>query len=373
MHADVEQLILRIHSATLSPDDWTPVGEELNRVLSADCALMLRPGSRDVVPWTRSFGFDPAAIEAYAREWGTQDVWFQGAIRTKRVRTGLVSLDLQLVRRREYLASPYFNDFLRHFNIDRMVNLCLAGTAPNGHGPAAISFYRGLGREVFSEEDLRLLSVLAPHLVLATQTHWTLQSLGLIEGAYRQALDGVNAGVFIVDSTGRVLRANCMGEQLVGAGKWLRVTDGRLCPQKDLEEARALTAALARATAGLTFRLTATEPAGQSQAIVQGVPLSVLRDLPSLGHAAALVWVIPLEPTVSPVADLARLFDLSPAEERLLSRLVLIDDLRDVAAELRISIHTARSQLKSVFRKTGRRSQAQLLVLAARMASIRSS
>lgn len=220
MHVDVEQLILRIHSAALSPDDWTPVGEELTRVLSADCALMLRPGSRNTVPWTRSFGFDPAAIDAYAREWGAQDVWFQGALRNRRVRTGLVSLDLQLVERREYLASPYFNDFLSHFNIDRMANLCLngTGTGPRGHGPAAISFYRGMGREGFSEEDLRLLSVLAPHLVLATQTHWTLQSLGLIEGAYRQALDAVNAAVFIVDPTGRVLRANCMGNNSFAQG-----------------------------------------------------------------------------------------------------------------------------------------------------------
>lgn len=49
-------------------------------------------------------------------------------------------------------------------------------------------------------------------------------------------------------------------------------------------------------------------------------------------------------------------------------RLVAGDDLLEAAAALRISIHTARAQLKSVFRNTGRRSQGQLLMLAARLA-----
>jgi hypothetical protein len=36
-------------------------------------------------------------------------------------------------------------------------------------------------------------------------------------------------------------------------------------------------------------------------------------------------------------------------------------------------IHTARTQLKSMFRKTGRRSQGQLLMLAARIATLSST
>jgi DNA-binding CsgD family transcriptional regulator len=67
---------------------------------------------------------------------------------------------------------------------------------------------------------------------------------------------------------------------------------------------------------------------------------------------------------------MARLFELSPAERRIVDHLVGGGDLREAAAALHISIHTARGQLKSTFRKTGRRSQGELMLLAARIASL---
>jgi len=45
--------------------------------------------------------------------------------------------------------------------------------------------------------------------------------------------------------------------------------------------------------------------------------------------------------------------------------------LREAAAHLNVSIHTTRNQLKSILSKTGRHSQAQLMSLVTRMASLR--
>jgi DNA-binding CsgD family transcriptional regulator len=67
---------------------------------------------------------------------------------------------------------------------------------------------------------------------------------------------------------------------------------------------------------------------------------------------------------------MAQLFDLSPAETRLLTRLAAEDELGVAAAALGISIHTARNQLKAILRKTGRHSQAHLLAFLNRLAAI---
>ena len=53
---------------------------------------------------------------------------------------------------------------------------------------------------------------------------------------------------------------------------------------------------------------------------------------------------------------------LTPAERRLVSRLVLGKSLRTVSSELNITYETARSTLKSVFQKTGTHRQAELIV-----------
>ena len=71
--------------------------------------------------------------------------------------------------------------------------------------------------------------------------------------------------------------------------------------------------------------------------------------------------------------DMALLFGLTPAERRILDKLIDGADLRQATTSLGVSIHTARAQLKSILRKTGRRSQSQLLMLAARVATLFSS
>ena len=60
---------------------------------------------------------------------------------------------------------------------------------------------------------------------------------------------------------------------------------------------------------------------------------------------------------------LQRHFGLSPAEARLVLRLVAGDTLRSAAAKLAIRYETARTHLKSIFSKTGTNRQAELVVV----------
>ena len=59
-------------------------------------------------------------------------------------------------------------------------------------------------------------------------------------------------------------------------------------------------------------------------------------------------------------------FDLTPAEARIVLRLVAGDSLQSAAKALDITYGTARTHLKTVFHKTGTCRQAELVIVVIR-------
>jgi len=88
-----------------------------------------------------------------------------------------------------------------------------------------------------------------------------------------------------------------------------------------------------------------------------------------LHQARALVFLMDLEESafVDP-AGIVSVFGLTPAEARLVSRLVAGDDLARAASMLDVSTNTARTQLKAAFAKTETHRQSDLVALLAKLA-----
>ena len=63
------------------------------------------------------------------------------------------------------------------------------------------------------------------------------------------------------------------------------------------------------------------------------------------------------------IAFLKDRFDLTPAEARLVARLMTGESLRSCAKALGIKYETVRTHLKSIFQKTGTRRQAELVIV----------
>ena len=91
------------------------------------------------------------------------------------------------------------------------------------------------------------------------------------------------------------------------------------------------------------------------------------RDL-MLGATAALVLATPKEGLAPELGLIRSLLDLTPAEAKLAQALAGTGELAAAAMRLKISPTTARTQLKSVFAKTGLKRQSQLLLLLRDMA-----
>lgn len=141
------------------------------------------------------------------------------------------------------------------------------------------------------------------------------------------------------------------------------------CRGDTLSQPQTVARALAELRGGRPSTLLMTDVATGEEAILTLAPTwaPVRADE---GAAAGLLWFIPVTTQLALTPQFATVFGLTRAEQRLLRLLMAEEELRDAAQQLHISIHTARNQLKSIFQKTGRRNQGQLLVLANRLASI---
>jgi DNA-binding CsgD family transcriptional regulator len=374
--SDLEEAILKIHAAPLEPRGWHSVIQSLMDLCGAEKALMLTVGLTSTArPWERSINFDSRALQEYACHWSTEDLLYLGAVKRGKVRPTVVSTDEQLIDRREYLSSPYFNDFLKVNDIERQLNVCLTNSMPEfGAGPSAITLYRGVGKKSFDDREASILRQLAPHLSLAARTMWHIESLAMVEPLYRRALDEIRVPLFAIDVAGKVSLMNSAAEGLVRADRWVSVVGSVLGSSRGLIGPESLRQALTKLRSGMGCSLLLTDELSREQAVMTTIPLpSSVGMQVSRKTVVGLVWIVPCSAEANSVKSLGRLFQLTPAETRLLQRMVDGMTLSDAAGSLQVSLNTARTQLKAIFRKTGRRTQGQLLALAGRMDLIRAN
>jgi DNA-binding CsgD family transcriptional regulator len=181
------------------------------------------------------------------------------------------------------------------------------------------------------------------------------------------ALDGLGAGLFVVDATGRIVHANASGRAMLQERLVLRDAMGRLAAC-ETRAASALREALARA-AGPEARPAALPlSAGEGRHYVAHLlPLAAGARRAGAGHpalAAVLVHRAAIE-TRSPLEVIASLYNLTPSELRVLLAIVEVGGVASTARALGVAEATVKTHLHRLFGKTGASRQADLVKLVA--------
>ncbi len=232
-----------------------------------------------------------------------------------------------------------------------------------------ITFAFGLwGGSAFTEDHRTLCRTLAPHLKRALRIFVQYAQAWRERSVYQTVIDRIGVGVVLVDAKSLVMATNEVAQQILAARDGLSIANGRLTAS-DQATARALESYI---RAGAEAQ---TEPPHE-----HGQPLAVARD----DNPAPLTVIIHPGPSVQPVnAPLRRsaivvmrdperragvsshvvgeLFGLTPAEATLATLLAQGADLDEASTELGIRRNTARSQLQSIFMKTGAKRQSELV------------
>ncbi|HEY7851827.1 MAG TPA: hypothetical protein VIB82_02560 [Caulobacteraceae bacterium] len=352
-------LIGDIYDCAIDPTLWDDTIARLVSLLSPadwDVALLVWEA---VSPPTGRFvgaaGVTPIAREIYAATFAGRTPW---ARRLVSLPAGRVIDTDEIMPRSEHLDSDFYRSFLSAWGMELAV--------------AVILDRRGAERLALllagpPERDLsglkRGLRLLAPHLQRAVRISRSLGEANLRADAAAAALDNAPVAVVTLRSDLSVIGANDKAMALVGAGV-IVLRDDRLAfldraAQSRLQDlarapAPASAAFVARAADGAELTVLGARIQTQIAPTLSG-PLEGAGILLSIGVGAKAPLIA--------IDRLAAWYGLTAAEGRLAAGLAAGDTLQDQAAKRSVSLNAVRFLLKGVFRKTGARSQAQLVTL----------
>jgi DNA-binding CsgD family transcriptional regulator/PAS domain-containing protein len=237
-------------------------------------------------------------------------------------------------------------------------------------GAPAIAWlvFRGEGETDFTPVEKRLLEALVPHLARIFEMTRNFLSVTRERIALAEVMDRVPAGMLLLDENGRVVFRNHSADRILARNDGLGLVDGML----HAENADA-DATLHRFIAEVVASPPGSAAGGatvvpRSDAPVP-YPVSVSRLLPgeTVRFAVAAAIVNDPDSGSEPAAELMRsLHGLTGAEAELVELLARGYSMEEAAGRRGVSIHTARSQLKQVFQKTGTSRQGELIQLVLR-------
>ncbi len=346
-----------------NPTGWHPFLDSLTKDSYFNrAALSLHDTALPCGEIGAQVNIDDATVEAYARHYAAVNPWLA---RPAERPLGVVLTTEHVVPHADLLKTEYYHDFCRPQGIDLAVGLTVV---EDGTRSMVVS---AMGRRNDLERDRHImgrLSRLAPHLVRVAQLNRQLVTLETRTISAEAALDRLGTAVFVVNVTGHVVHFNSAAQQIIAARDGLSIINKKLSAASldETETVLRLVAEAIRAsfsietTPGGVIRI--NRPSGRMPYEVLVAPLSYR----ALGHAftGPLAVVFARDPEAQVVAPMDRLrclYALTGAEARLAQALLAGDTLDVVGERFGVGKETLRSQLKSVFLKTGTSSQIELI------------
>lgn len=184
--------------------------------------------------------------------------------------------------------------------------------------------------------------------------------------------DGLSAGMAFVDAGGRIVHANVSGHAMLAAGDFLRASSGRVAavdPQSDRALREVLVAAGTgdAAVGGKGIAIPLISRTGERY-VAHVLPLTCgARRRAGASYAAVAVLIVhkaSVKPP-SPPEMIAKSFNLTPGELRVLLGIVEVGGVAGTAEALGIAVGTVKTHLLHLFAKTGTKRQAELVKLVA--------
>ncbi len=370
-HERLSELIGAIYDCAIEPDRWDQTLDDIRDFLvCANSTLYVYDTTTGTQRLSKVTGVEPH-WQKLMIEYGDHVSEIYNHVGDAMTRP----IDKIFVLRRELpeeilRSNFYFMNWAVPQGIDDLMQLTLMRESRR-ISALAMGRYAKDGR--ITDDDVRLLQLLAPHLRRAVRISDLIDMRTLEAGALGGVLDTIAAAIFLVGESGAILHANRSAQQMLDDGHPLRENAGRIHASKPVITSR-LMAAIAGAVSeeasaedvGLGIALT-TDPDSVHVAHILPVTRGQIRSrfLPS---AAAAIFVASSGTSVhADLRPIAEAFGLTPAETRLLNRIVRGETLDEAATALHVAKTTSRTHLSRILAKTGTRRQTSLLSLIYRL------
>jgi DNA-binding CsgD family transcriptional regulator len=371
--AHLSDLVHRIYDASVNPERWIGVLATIAASFGSSKGLLFTPF---LAPQHGGLifpvGIDEAALQLWASSYIDQDIWAQRSHALGLWRTGEVMRDHEVLPREEFLASPFYREFLSTIGIGRAcIGVVFEGTP--GLPATAISIFRDAHEAAFNRADAQWMKLLVSHVSRGLGLMRRLDTAKLQITSLLASFDRLNFGVVLLNERMQVLHLNQAGHAVISrsdgifisanrqlesypSARRLQTLSGWLTTLRDapvLEQGHFLEGC----------RVVRTE--GKRHYSIQCAAVSAASGW-TAGNEAVRYVVFVIDPSALQLPSVARLveiFGLTRAQARVAREFSIGGSYKEVARRLGVSVETVRSHIKDIYPKTRVNRQADLVRL----------
>ncbi|MCX7170190.1 MAG: helix-turn-helix transcriptional regulator [Proteobacteria bacterium] len=357
----IAPLLPAIYESATNPALWPEAFAPIVRLLGGNKGLLF---SHQATPeqkgiWA-TYRISEEDFRPYVERYHALDVWMQRGHELGLFVPGNVMTGDDLLPREEFLASIFYRE---HLALHDIHDLC-CGILHDGSEPdipiVHIAIYCSHAKPLFGAAEKVLVAALIPHLREATRIGFRTASLEHRVGIMQSAVETLSPALVLLDSRGSVVFTSGRARELLATSDRLSLVAGKLVVER-MQQAR-LDAWLAISPTDETM-LGILGPSGKPNIWLIRVPMPTEETIPPDSRRPAIALMIHDSTAVNKIdiRGFAKFHGLTPAEARLLNLLPEHTSLPPISQALGVSIHTIRSQLRTIREKTGARRQAELV------------
>src|SRR5215467_6276796 len=371
----ISSLIGDVYDAIFDPSMWIRVlGGAAHFVGAQAGALLWRNAVSRSADIVHTFGIESPYAQSYVERYAKLDPTTTPMFLRE---VGEVVSTTDLVPYSEFRETRFYKEWAQPQGLIDQVQANLDKSATSF---VHLSFWRNSDDGMVDEAARERMRLIVPHLRRAVLVGSLIDYRTAEAATFGDALDGIGAGLFFVDASGRIVHANASGHAMLADGTLLRVNAGRLAPNDvaaeqglyeifSMAENTDAAMGVAGGTRGAAVPLAARD--GEHY-VAHVLPLTAGARRQAGAAYAAVAAVFVHKATLdmpSPQEVIAKLYKLTPTELRVLFAIVQVGGVPEVAEAMGISTSTVKTHLRRLFAKTGTDRQAELVKLVAAYAN----
>jgi DNA-binding CsgD family transcriptional regulator len=368
----LSELIGEIYDAALDPALWSGVLGKTGRFVGGPVAAIFAksPTALTGTVYYHSSGKDPV----YRR------LYFDKYIKFDPMTTAQYFSDVEqpmsvadIMPYEEFLETRFYKEWVQP---QGMVDAVTAVLDKSVTTAALFGVFRYQSDGIVDDEARRRMRLIVPHIRRAVLIGRLIDLRATDAANLEGTLDGLSAGICLVDAGGRIVHANAACHVILGAGDFLSAIAGRIVA-RDPKTDQALLELFAAAgggdaaigTRGIAVPLRAQDG---SHYVAHVLPLTsgVRRAAGIAYRATAGLFICKVAGDArSPPEIIARAYKLTPTELRVLLAIVDVGGVPETALSLGVAESTVKTHLGNLFVKTGAGRQADLVKIVAGFAT----
>jgi DNA-binding CsgD family transcriptional regulator len=365
-HQRLTPLIASIYDAALDPALWGGALADIAAFVDGQTGgLLVKDSINESVNAHWHTGVDPHYMQLYATTYSSLGPVAKSPM-------GAVEQILsvpEMVPYDQFRASRFYREWARP---QGWVDVAVAVLEKSPSSCAYVTIGRDESSGMVDAAMRRRLALVVPHVRRAVLVGKAIEFQQAEAATFADVFDGLRAGFFLVDATGRIIHANLAGNDMLDDGDFLRSIGGRLVAGDAHVDQLLREAAAGAATGdieigrkGIAVPLSAHDG---ERYVAQVLPLSAgMRRRVGAGVAAVAALFVRKATMefLTPPEVIGEFYDLTPTELRVLLGIVEIGGVPEVAAAMGVASTTVKTHLSRLFEKTGAGRQADLVKLVA--------